>query len=331
MSTSFYYGHGKVLVSGEYFVIDGARALALPTNLGQTMRVQTRPSRTPTLHWKSFDSVNKLWFEVKYELWHFNILENDSEDARVLQNILRLARTQNIHFLRDENDVLVETHVEFPLNWGLGSSSTLLYNISQWAYVSPFELQAKAFGGSGYDIACAQAAGPIIYQNKQDSPSWSSITFNPVFKENLYFLYLNKKKKTNDAIKFYKSISIENKAELIGKINALTDAMVECIDFNEFSELVFEHENLVSSSLGIDRIQDGDFHDFWGAIKSLGAWGGDFALICSDKSLENTREYFSSRGYTDFYTFDEMIRSDFENLTSRKLENNYGKHYQSLS
>ena len=34
-----YYGHGKLLIAGEYYLLDGARGLALPTKLGQRMEV----------------------------------------------------------------------------------------------------------------------------------------------------------------------------------------------------------------------------------------------------------------------------------------------------
>ena len=34
-----YFGRGKLLLSGEYFVLDGASALVLPTKLGPSMTV----------------------------------------------------------------------------------------------------------------------------------------------------------------------------------------------------------------------------------------------------------------------------------------------------
>ncbi len=108
------------------------------------------------------------------------LLSEETQAAKDLQDILRQARSQNVHFLRDEADTIVETKLEFPLNWGLGSSSTLIYNIAQWAYVSPFELSSKTFGGSGYDIACAQSMGPIIYSSTTKGPVWKSVTFSPL-------------------------------------------------------------------------------------------------------------------------------------------------------
>ena len=98
---------------------------------------------------KSFDVDGKLWFEAFYEFWNFDLVNNSltTKKSLFLQKILRQIRKQNKHFLREEMDVLVETQLDFPLEWGLGSSSTLFYNIARWARVCPFELFFKVSGG----------------------------------------------------------------------------------------------------------------------------------------------------------------------------------------
>ncbi len=310
MREQTYYGHGKLLLSGEYFVLDGAKSLALPCKLGQVMNVKHSRSNNPTLHWKSYDHEGKLWFEAKYELWRFRILTEENQASIDLQKILQQARYQNIHFLRDEVDTLVETRVEFPLNWGLGSSSTLIYNIAQWAYISPFELLAKTFGGSGYDIACAQSMGPIIYSNLGGTPSWQSVNFSPLFKDKLYFVHLNQKQNSRREVERYQSLELEDKRSLIKQINSLTLGMSEALDLQEFEAYIFEHENLLSHSLDMPRVKDLHFQDYWGAIKSLGAWGGDFALATSDKGIDKTREYFASKGFETVLGYDEIICSN---------------------
>ena len=40
MSTKVFYSHGKLLLTGEYVVLDGAKALAIPTNKGQYLTVK---------------------------------------------------------------------------------------------------------------------------------------------------------------------------------------------------------------------------------------------------------------------------------------------------
>jgi mevalonate kinase len=310
----YFYGHGKLLLSSEYFVLDGATSIALPTKLGQSMHVKYRPSNNPKLFWKSLNTKDECWFETNLELWHFNCLDEGETkpEVEVLQNILRQARKQNIHFLRDGYDVYVTTKLEFPTDWGLGSSSTLIYNIAQWAYVSPFELSNKTFSGSGYDIACAQSMGPITYQIQSRGPHWETISFNPVFKDNLYFVYLNKKQNSREGIQRYRDLVGDDKDLKIKKLNEITDSMLRAVDLKEFEELIFEHENIISVALDLPRVQLTQFNDYWGAIKSLGAWGGDFVLVTSDRSEAETKEYFMNRGHSAVLTFDELILQNFQ-------------------
>ena len=49
MREQSFYGQGKVLLTGEYFILDGARGLALPTQLGQKLNVKFRQSNDPKL------------------------------------------------------------------------------------------------------------------------------------------------------------------------------------------------------------------------------------------------------------------------------------------
>ncbi len=316
MSEQMFYGHGKLLLTGEYFILDGAKAIALPTKLGQRMRVKYRPTNKPILFWKSFDVEGNCWFEAQFELWHFNCLSenSDQQEVIILQKILRQARKQNIHFLRDELDVHVETSLEFPLSWGLGSSSTLIYNISQWAYVSPYELLQKTFGGSGYDIACAQSMGPISYQLKTNGPHWETLNFNPYFKNQLYFVHLNKKQNSREAINFYYQQADVDKTLIIKQLNDVFFKLQSAQALKEFEDALFEHENIITQALKMKRAYDLYFSDYWGAIKSLGAWGGDFVLATSDKSPEQTKEYFYNRGYRTVISFEELVLQNFEKL-----------------
>lgn len=310
MQEQYFYGHGKLLLSGEYFVLDGALALALPTTVGQSMRVKYRPSYQPTLNWKSFDHTGNTWFESDFEFWHFNpIKKTDDPTQKMLSEVLRTVRTQNPHFLRDDVDVFVETKIEFPLEWGLGSSSTFIYNIAQWAYVSPFELLSKSLGGSGYDVACAQALGPILYQRVADKPQWESANFDPAFKDQLCLVYLGKKQHSDKEVEKYSEMKIAGKDQVIAEVSGLTREMVSTSDFNTFSKLMQTHEEVVGRALGYTTVKEKHFSDFWGATKSLGAWGGDFILVASDRSFQETREYFHEKGFKTVIPFTEIVRT----------------------
>lgn len=309
VADQYFYGHGKLLLSGEYFVLDGSRALALPVSFGQSMSITYSVSYTPVLYWKSLDSDGNVWFEARFEFWRFDILdENQTKETIFLQKVLRQARKQNPHFLRDGVDVHVTTKLNFSRDWGLGSSSSLLYNIAQWAYVAPFELFFNISNGSGYDIACAQSKGPIVYEKRESGPKWSLVNFNPPFKDSLYFVYLGKKQDSKEAVEYY-SVNRPYSPELITNLSAITNDMVDAQTLDQFDFLINAHEYLVSEGLNMPRVKDLLFEDFWGEMKSLGAWGGDFILVTSSRSANETKEYFSEKGYEVFFPFSELILS----------------------
>lgn len=322
----YFFGHGKLLLTGEYFVLDGALALALPTKVGQSLSVKYAPSFSPTLSWKSYDVNGNIWFDHQFEFWHFKCLdENPSEEALFLQKILQQVRKQNPHFLRDNVDVKVETRLGFPLTWGLGSSSSLIYNIAQWAYVSPFELLFKTHGGSGYDIACAQSEGPIAYKKVPSGPSFSPIYFDPSFKNNLYFVYLGKKQNSREAIKEYtKKRPVEQ--TLITKITELTQEFLNAQTLKQFQSLMLTHEQLVSETLDVPMVKTALFSDFPGAIKSLGAWGGDFVLVATEKDFDFVRAYFTEKGLETVYKYTDLVTDPIEAPSKDAVKMGFSNH-----
>ncbi len=302
-----FYGHGKLLLSGEYLVLDGATALAVPTTIGQSLMVNYRPSFDPFLTWKSFGREKDLWLEATFEFWHFDLVNTKPTDEILfLQKVLRQVRQLNAHFLRDGVHVNVETYLDFPRQWGLGASSTLLHNMAQWACVSPFELLFRTLEGSGYDMACAQAFGPIIYKKTDRGPKWSMVEFNPPFKDQLYFLYLGHKQNSREAIHFYQKCGFA-KEEIVKKISSITESMLQAKSLEAFEDLMMEHELILSQVLSLPPVQKQKFPDFQGTIKSLGAWGGDFVLVASDLSFHDLRNYFLSKGYDVLIPFRELI------------------------
>lgn len=297
-----FYSNGKLLLSGEYVVLDGAKALAIPTKFGQSLTIV--PNTSGKLKWKSLDHHGMIWFENT-----FNIDPSFSSDSpsdnkishRIVQ-ILQEVKRLNSNFLDDDLGLDVITELEFPINWGLGSSSTLINNVANWGQVDAYTLLDHIFGGSGYDIACAQEAGPLIYQIGSKGRHIEPIHFDPIFKEHLYFVHLNKKRSSEEAIKNYKGVN--NDLDLITDINNITIQMVSCKDLHEFRDLMDHHERLISRALNTTPIKESHFKDFEGSIKSLGAWGGDFILVASEL---NPKGYFSNKGYQTILPYTEMI------------------------
>ncbi len=284
-------------------MLDGATALALPTKFGQSLTVET--SNTKKISWKSFDVDGSLWFEETFFIDDVKLKNNhfQSQITNTLIEILHQANIQNPTVLNAETGFHIETKLTFSKNWGLGTSSTLINNIAQWFDIDGFELLQKSFGGSGYDIACAQHNAPMLFQLLNGKPKITETNFKPDFSENLYFVYLNQKQNSHDAIKNYKSKK-HNLKQHIEIVNNLTNQILETKKFSVFCELILQHENVLSQILNQQTVQNKFFDDFEGAIKSLGAWGGDFVLAASKNDPTN---YFSSKGFDIVFKFEEMV------------------------
>ncbi|WP_298554656.1 GYDIA family GHMP kinase [uncultured Algibacter sp.] len=302
MKSKTFYSHGKLLLSGEYVVLDGASSLAIPTKYGQSLIVEI--IEEPYLHWKSFDENKSVWFEDKFLIEQIttSLPPRNNISDRLIQ-ILNVAKNLNPSFLNDKHGFKVETHLEFPKNWGLGTSSTLINNIAQWANIDAYKLLEKTFGGSGYDIACAQYNTPITYQIDNKNPIIKPIDFNPQFKDHLYFVHLNKKQNSRDGIRHYHD-NKENSQPTIEDINKITSEMISCKALEQFQNLMLQHETIISKITKQVPIKDQLFKDFDGAIKSLGAWGGDFVLVATKHNLY---KYFKDRGYTTIIQYSDMI------------------------
>ena len=61
-----FYSNGKLLITGEYVVLDGAKAFALPTKFGQNLVIEENSSKT--IQWTSFDSDGSIWFESEFSI-----------------------------------------------------------------------------------------------------------------------------------------------------------------------------------------------------------------------------------------------------------------------
>ncbi|MBC5835676.1 GHMP kinase [Flavobacterium sp. F372] len=303
--TNKFYSNGKLLITGEYLVLNGAKALALPTKFGQSLTVSSLVEKK--IFWTSFDTDKSIWFETELSFEDI-VLRKDFEEEHAIKHtlveILHQANLQNPNFLTSETGYKIETELTFPRNWGLGTSSTLINNIAQWLQIDAFELLRKSFGGSGYDIACAQHNSAITYQlNAEEKPIVEVVDFTPNYTGNIFFVYLNKKQNSRHAIKNYM-----NKQQFLTKktatISEITNRMVLSPNFEITTGLLDHHEIILSDILELETVKERLFPDFKGTIKSLGAWGGDFVMVLSK---ENPTHYFTSKGYDTILTYEEMI------------------------
>jgi len=299
-----WFANGKLLITGEYLVMEGAKALALPLKVGQYLSV--KESKEPQLLWNAMTQKG-LWFQVKFSLPQLKIVSSTDEFlGKKLKQILLAVKILNPQFLKSEQGFEVETILEFDPEHGLGSSSTLIANIARWAKVDPYKLLKPTFGGSGYDIACATSRSPVLYQLLNNKPKVENIIFNPVFSENIFFVYLGNKKKSSDSIRSFKKNSTFNVTD-VQKISKITERIVNSEFLEEFEELLTEHEMIMSEILQIPTVKSLHFPDIKGAVKSMGAWGGDFVLLTSQLEKEELKNYLNKKGFNPVYSFDEVV------------------------
>lgn len=300
---SRFYSNGKLLLTGEYTVLDGAKALALPTVFGQELSV--RENHSETISWKSYDRDKSIWIDVVFSFSEIieNTFVSDNSFEKKLIEILFQAYKLNPAFLEENKGYEVETRLTFSRFWGLGTSSTLINNLAKWLEINPYELLKNTFSGSGYDIACAQNNSPIVFRLEENNPIVEQINFNPEFSDKLFFVYLNKKQNSRSAIASYYNKQFRI-SKTIEKINQITTEIQQTKSLSEFAYLLEKHEVIMSNALEMQTIKEAFFSDFKGTIKSLGAWGGDFVLAVSK---ENPVEYFKQKGFEVVIPYKEMI------------------------
>jgi len=302
VKTQRYYSHGKLLLTGEYLVLDGAKALAIPCKYGQHLEVSSTTANKSS--WHSYDYQDKLWFSAEFNLAEVitHKVKGENEIEQRLFQILREAYQLNSKIFHQNYNF--KTELEFPQNWGLGTSSTLITNFAQWADVDAYRLLYNTFGGSGYDIACAQANSALSFRLKQDAPEAQNIDFPEALIPFTYFLHLGKKQNSRSAIKNYRAQKPSDLETKVEEINKLSEAFLKVTSFQEGQNVLKQHELLLSEILKLNPIQSREFPDFDGQIKSLGAWGGDFVLVLSQT---NPRDYFNEKGYATLLTFQDMV------------------------
>lgn len=294
--------NGKLLITSEYLVMKGAMALAIPAKLDQELNVIS--TNSDFVNWKSFNKDNQIWYEEKFFLDKGALIYH-GEKNKMSDLIVRLF--DYIHkFNKPEKSIGNEFiwKINFNINWGLGSSSTLINNLSKWAKVNPYKLLFSVFNGSGYDIACCDKSNPIIFQKKDDYLSVSDTTFNPNFLNNLFLIFLNKKQDTQKSVQNFLETD-QSLSEGINQINEIVHEIENVKDITTFESLIERHEKIIANILQMPTIQNEKFPDYNnGVIKSLGSWGGDFVLATGD---EKSVDYFEEKGFNIIRKISDLL------------------------
>jgi len=297
--------HGKLLISAEYMVLHGSKALAVPLQAGQILR-RIRSENRSTFSWEATYGTD-VWFSVSYDPSSLAILKtSDQSKAENLRTLIRACIELAPSFQQELFTWVVETDLEFSPHSGFGSSSTLTALLAEWAEVNPLDLHYLTSEGSGYDVACAVAEQPIIYWLRNGDPHYQHVKFNPPFADQLYFVWLGTKQNTRAHL-VQMAEQLDPGYDEILHFNKLSKRMIDAKELNEFQQLMEEHEDRLSALLNLEKVSASRFPDLPGVVKSLGAWGGDFVLIASDTDPDLLLTYLNEKGYTTHFRYKDLV------------------------
>jgi len=299
-----FYARGKLLLSAEYLVVYGAEALALPLQVGQSLELRAREAGKGLL-WKA-RVMDQPWFEAHLDPQEMRLLRSSDEAVglRLLDILQELCRMKP-DFRSQLQGQEVLTQLEFPREYGFGSSSILLDLLSQLARVDALELHFRLGPGSGYDVACARARGPLLYQREAQGGRVSPVSFYPDFHPQLYFLWLGKKQDSLGSLKQLKG-RLHPDPEQLSQFSSFTRQMLKVSDLAGFMAIMEAHEQALSKLLGLPPLQS-RFPGLDGRVKSLGAWGGDFALVATPWDQGTLQSYMNKRGLHVVYPYEKLV------------------------
>jgi len=253
-----YHANGKLLITGEYLILKGAKSLAIPTKFGQSLHYD-KTKNDSLLVWDSLDNNNKTWFNATFDLNKSEII-NTSNDQKAEFLLKILVKAQHLGNESKVKSGEIVTNLNFERNWGLGTSSTLIWNISKLYEINPMKLHFSVSNGSGYDVACAGSDLPITYTLKNHNQAqFNTMKWNPDFKNEILFVFLNKKQNSQTEVDKFNKAFIGSQD--INYASKLTDAIIKCHDLNDFETLIDNHEKLIGKCLNQTPIKEKIFND----------------------------------------------------------------------
>lgn len=293
-----YYASGKLMLFGEYLILKGSPCLAIPLKYGQKMQVEN--SKENRINWTSH--VNgTVWFSGRFTQDLDVIETTDLAKAAIITDLLKIIKTQK-PFLFDTG-LHFKMDADFLLEWGFGSSSSLISCLAQWGGIDPYFLLEKSFGGSGYDVACAVAKTPVVYE--MESRQTIPVYLFPKITSKVLFIYSGNKQNSHKEISRFNSLEIA--PDLVKKMKDIILTATRSTQIDVFENCILESEQLLSEILGLPTIKESKFANYPFFIKSLGAWGGDFFMATYRKEKE-ARDYFSNLGYSIQFNYAELIK-----------------------
>jgi mevalonate kinase len=270
MNPGPFYSCGKVMLTGEYAVLHGAKALSLPATVGQTLNVELH--HLPEVVVQSHTLHGATWLQARYSL-EGTLLDGPPAAVR-LQALLQKALALSGATTLPPSQLTFQ--LQFEQHWGLGSSATLVHLVAQWLGVDAMALFERTEKGSGYDLATALEGQPIVYQITPEGPRWKPTAAHWPFMDQLWLVPTGGKQRSDVEVTRFLERPVPQTAQL-DRISAIAEELVEVSNPTDFKALMHEHEQIIAAMVGQTPLAERFPHPNLG-LKWLGAWGGDLVL-----------------------------------------------------
>lgn len=291
-----YFAPGKILLAGEYTVLLGMEALAVPVKQGQWLEffAFSTPSNQPRiLYFKAIDSEGGCWIENKFDL-DSQTWENPISDE--LESFNKVITMVPWDFWEAQTSYRLETRLEFGRETGLGSSSTFIALMSECFRLDPQKLQEEIFKGSGYDVAVACLGKPLTFWRNEQGAHFRSWDLQPRLTEDWRVVFLGEK--------------VDSRKSASAIIDGLETMLSEPFykqQFERVLHIIRDADNTQSIEAALEMYQlllaqllemNTPYKQFnltpvkQGLCKWLGAWGGDMLLV-NNTLFEKELNFFS--------------------------------------
>jgi len=281
-----YFATGKVMLTGEYLVMNGFDCIALPSKLGQWMHVwdfETPQGSPDFIIYQAKDINDNVWFETKIILPNFEIMDPAQVENIQVDRLVGILKMADVEFWQEGKSYRIETQLEFERVWGLGSSSTLVKLFADFLHLDPLNIQFEIFGGSGYDVAIAQLQKPMVYSLTPDNSNWKYWKLDKSLTENWHVVFYGEKMDSRSSVSAVQD-ALNDIAEddfytaQFDKILEMSKSATDIISLESSLEM---YQMLLAQALFMPTTYDllGIKPVNKGLCKWLGAWGGDMILI----------------------------------------------------
>ncbi len=317
-----YWIPGKLMLAGEYAVLKGATALSVPTKYGQTFCFSPQEEGCTV----STKFREELVFQGCFDGNGKVVATSDESKGNFISSVLKAIYDLTRKDLPAFN-LMIQS--DFPLEWGLGSSSAFLTGMSRYLHIDVMELNEHLGHSSGYDVATQWHQQPILYKRMNEKPQILPVSLDYAFANSLYFVWTGKKRSTAESVKQHKHKL--NRNDLVRSIDPFVTQMAFATTLDGFANALQAHESFMSQILAEATLKDKVSHLSDIPVKSLGAWGGDFILLVWQKDPHELKQLIEEAGFDTLIPWKDMVLTHEKQQVAPSLAYTYKRQPLSVS